>query len=227
MIMRSFNFFSVRNIISFLGLTMLFLVPNIALASENAGNNNQFENDMDPQLIGTGNILQVQIEQNGKVKIFPVHGATLSFLDNGSFKYDYTSESNEERASDIAIGDQISPTVTSPVATCKMVATGEAVGQITAYKDATSDSDERHMFAYISLGETIRPEVRCEGSADIITNATTPPIGAGRPSGVNINGTFIAYRYEIDMNNSAITDMEIWSISDNPVRVRYYLRKFD
>ncbi len=225
--MRIFYYLNVKHIISFLGVIVLFLSPNIVMASGSSGGVNEFENDMDPLLIGTWNILQVQIEQNGQVRIFPIHGATLSFLDSGSFKYDYTSESNGPRATDIAIGDQISPTVTSPVATCKMVATGEAVGHITAYKDATSDSGERHMFAYISLGETTRPEVRCQGSADIITNATTPPIGAGRPSGVNINGTFIAYQYKIDVNNSAITDMEIWSVFDSPVRTRYYLRKID
>ncbi len=216
------------SLFSFFSAIVMFIGVSISFASENNYENNVFENNMDSWLIGTWTVLQVQIEQGGQIIVFPNHGATLSILDSGSFKYDYTSESNGERVTDIDVGDQISPTRTSPVATCKMVETGESIGHIFAYKDSTVyGMQDRQMLVNFFPTHSTKPEVRCAGSDKIISNAVTPSLGMAKPSGSNEGGPYVAYYYNVDMTNEATRDLEIWTIGDDPVRIRYYLRKSD
>ncbi len=182
-------------------------------------------NQMDPALIGDWRILQVQIENPaGQVMVFPLFGSILSFLDSGSFKLDYSTENNGERPTDIVAGQFISPTVQSPISTCKIEATGEAIGVIRVGIDA-SNNQNIEMKVTLDPDASSKPEVRCAGSAEIRGNMVTPPLGAGRTVGIGGDMPYVPYYYSIDLNS--LSDLEIWSTSNNPVRVRYYLRKVE
>ena len=220
-------------------LAVAALTPQIVLAAGDMDldgstpHGSFIENQMDPALEGTWSILQVQIEQGGQTIVFPNSGATLSILDSGSFREDYSTESNGPRATDIVVGDLVSPTRLSPVSTCKMVTTGEAIGVLSAYwEEATGTMDAPEIRVSISPAASTRPTVRCAGSSEILGNMVTPALGMGRPSGNGDAGPYVAYSYMLDRDNftdspNAFTDLEIWSVSDNPVRTRYYLRKVE
>ena len=220
-------------------LSATVLAPNAAMAvgdidlDGSTPHGTFIENQMDPALVGTWTVLQVQIEQGGQTIVFPNSGATLSILNSGSFREDYSTESNGPRATDIAVGDLVSPTILSPAATCKMVTTGEAIGVLAAYwEEASGTMEAPEIRVSISPAASTRPEVRCAGSSEIIGNMVTPALGMGRPSGNGNAGPYVAYAYMLDRDNftdapNAFTDLEIWSVSTDPVRTRYYLRKVE
>lgn len=191
-------------------------------------------NNMDPALIGTWNVLQVQLEGSaGQVMVFPTHGAQVTWLDSGSFKVDYTLETNGPRATDIVAGEMVSPTTATPVSTCKMQITGEAIGVVQVYWKENSGQEAPEMRARLDMSASTRPEVKCEGFSEVIGNMVTPPVGAGRAMGIGTGDPYVPYYYAIDLDNysstgpNEFTDLEIWSVSDNPTRVRYYMRKID
>ncbi len=191
------------------------------------------ENDMDPILIGTWTILQVQIEQSGQAIVFPSSGATLTILDSGSFKQDYSSESNGPRPIDIAAGDFVTTVTRSPVSTCKIEASGEIIGHLGAYWEGFGGTlDTPQLRVSIFPDASTRPQVRCAGSSEVLGNMVTPAIGMAPPSGTGEAGPFVAYSYIIDRDDftdtpNAFMDLEIWTVSTSPVRTRYFLRKVD
>lgn len=201
--------------------------PAISSSDTNSGattpHGSTIYNQMDPALIGNWKILQVQIENPaGQVLVFPLFGSILSFLDSGSFKLDYSSESNGERPTDIVAGQFISPTTQSPISTCKIEASGEVIGVIRVGLEE-SNNQNIEMKVTLDPSASTKPEIRCAGSAEIRGNMVTPPIGAGRTVGIGSDMPYVPYYYTIDQNS--LSDLEIWSTSNNPVRVRYYLRK--
>ncbi len=190
-------------------------------------------NQMDPALIGTWEILQVQIEVNGQGMAFPLQGARISWLDSGSFKEDYSGESNGPRATDIIAGQYIAPSTPSPISTCKIEASGEIIGVVTVNwrDDGTMNTPE--MRVTIDRSASTRPEVKCQGSSEVVGNMVSPPLGAGRTVGIGSDLPYVPYYYAIDLDNftpagpNGFTDLEIWSVSSNPTRTRYFLRKVE
>jgi hypothetical protein len=221
------NCFSKKNISM---LVVLFVAAalnvNLALASSGTTpHGSEISNQMDPALIGTWDVLQVQIEgAGGLVMVLPTHGAQVTWLDSGSYKVDYQFESNGPRATDISAGEMISPSTASPVSTCKMRINGYAIGASVVSLAGGTAAGNVELRAKIDLSASERPEVKCEGSNAVIGNMTTPPIGAGKPTLDADGQPFVSYYYTMD---SALTNMEIWSVLDNLTRTRYFLRKMN
>jgi len=192
------------------------------------------ENGVDPTLVGTWEILQTQIEQGGNAIIFPLHGSILSILNSGSFKFDYTNETNSARTTDIVVGQQISPSMQSPVATCKIKASGDVIGDITAVWQDNSSMEYPELHVIVNKAASTKPEARCEDSMNIVRgNMVTPSIGMGKPINLGSTNPYVSYQYMIDRDiyeaetPNNFTDLEIWTTLDSPVRIRYFLRKIN
>ena len=220
-------YFKIKTSITAISLLAITTYPsfssNDAVLNVTTPHGSTIYNQMDPALVGDWKILQVQIENPaGQVMVFPLFGSVLSFLDSGSFKLDYSTESNGERPTDIVAGQYVSPNTQSPISTCKIEATGEAIGVIRVSID-TNNNQNLGMKVTLDPSASSKPEVRCAGSTEIRGNMVTPPLGVGRTEGIGGDMPFVPYNYTIDANS--LSDLEIWSTSNNPVRVRYFLRK--
>ncbi len=226
-----FSIFSVFLIISFSTFPSMGQDVNLDGSTPHSS---FIENGVDPTLIGNWEVLQTQIEKDGNVIIFPFHGSTLSILNSGSFKFDYSNETNSARATDIVVGQQISPNRQSPVATCNVKASGDIIGDITAVWQDNSSMNYPELHVIVNKAASTKPEVRCADSMDIVRgNMVTPSLGMGKPINLGSANPYISYQYMIDRDiyeaetPNDFKDLEIWSTLDSPVRIRYFLRKIN